>query len=55
MTTTGAKTDQAIIAPSADVEEKPWYDLMDDPRTARGRDAAIQNHTCCDVRTSGAL
>ena len=31
MTTTGAKTDQAIIAPSADVEEKPWYDLMDDP------------------------
>ena len=31
MTTTGAKTDQAIIAPSADVEGAPWYDLMDDP------------------------
>ena len=31
MTTSGAKTDQAIIAPSADVEETPWYDLMDDP------------------------
>ncbi len=31
MTTSGAKTDQAIIAPSADVEEMPWYDLIDDP------------------------
>ena len=31
MTTSGAKTDQAIIAPSADVEGMPWYDLIDDP------------------------
>ena len=31
MTTTGAKDAPATAAPSVDVEETPWYDLIDDP------------------------